>query len=69
MLRLPDPVQIQMTNAEGVPLFTEAPGPNAGDPMVRTAIDGVTGWANGPTWFQLVSIGDVWEKGSRSLLR
>ena len=69
MLRLPDPVTIHMTNAEGVPLYTEAPGPNVGDPVVRAAIDDATGWANGPTWFLLVSICDIWEKGSRSLLR
>eukprot|EP00966_Prymnesium_polylepis_P285505 6594819-Prymnesium_polylepis.1 len=66
-LRLPDPCQIPITNADGVAMYTTTPGAGAGDPPVRTAAVDATGWEYGPQWVRLVAIDELWEKGSRNL--
>ena len=69
LLSLPAPEQINMTNADGFDIMTETPGANVGDPPARTAVPDPSGWEYGPRWIQLVGIDDVWEKGTRNLLR
>ena len=62
-LRLPDPCQIPLTNADGMAMYNTTPGANVGDPAVRVAATDASGWEHGAKWVRLITIGELWEKG------
>ena len=70
-LRLPDPCQIPMTNADGLAMYGTPPPAAARAPAAaaRVAVVDASGWEHGAKWVRLVTIGELWEKGSRNLLR
>eukprot|EP00966_Prymnesium_polylepis_P260758 6022981-Prymnesium_polylepis.1 len=54
-----------MTNADGVAMYdTPARGS-----AVRVPTVDASGWEHGAKWVRLDTIGELWEKGSRNLLR
>jgi hypothetical protein len=69
MIKLPNPASIPMTNAEGQKVMrtvaaVAAVGPNPAVPEHLVQVDDSSGWAHGPEWVQLVTCGDVWERGT-----
>eukprot|EP00966_Prymnesium_polylepis_P196736 4558516-Prymnesium_polylepis.1 len=68
MLILPHPASIPMTNAEGQKVGRTVPAA-ADVPEHFVQADDTSGWANGPEWVQLVTFGDLWERGTSNLLK
>eukprot|EP00966_Prymnesium_polylepis_P170290 3936350-Prymnesium_polylepis.1 len=68
MLVLPRAANIPMTNAEGQRVGRTVPAaPGVAEHFVQA--DDPSGWENGPVWVQLVTFGDLWERGTANLLK
>jgi hypothetical protein len=63
-----------MTNAEGIKVGRTVPagaahGANPAVPEHFVQADDSSGWAHGPEWVQLITLGDLWERGTSNLLK
>ena len=74
LIALPTPASIPMTNSEGITVgrtvaAVAAQGGNPAVPEQFVQADDSSGWAHGPEWVQLITIGDLWERGTSNLLK
>eukprot|EP00966_Prymnesium_polylepis_P233647 5404349-Prymnesium_polylepis.1 len=63
-----------MTNSEGIKVgrTVAAVAAQGGHPAVPehfVQADDSSGWAHGPKWVQLITVGDLWERGTSNLLK